>query len=722
MPKAYWPTTLSMSDKKKTESISRSGKSGPIDLSGGQQISKQKISKSPDLKKRTPNYSRIDDVQRKGEKDTSVYLALKPSKYYKFISSFLKIAVVGFIILFAINILNVYMKGLEAKKELSNLAYQGYSKLLEGSKETTKIKFTQAKESFDKALDSFKEAENSLWFMANDDTIYAHESTLSSSAKAILNSGKYFAEAGEYFTEALEELNKIPLYIIEEEDVTAILKNGIDKANLALIEIRSASTELDKINGKLLPPEIHDQFIYAKEKIKQLIETLESAEVNFPAIMKLLGDEHPHRYLILLQNNSEIRPSGGFIGSYLILDMNDGLITNMKVEDVYDLDSKFAETIEPPKFMQKYTSDWRLRDSNYSPDFFYSGAKAAWMLQKENGPSVDTVIAVNQSLLKDFLEITGPIQVGKLPNKITAENYDAVLTCIIESKLWGEEDPKHVLKIMVPEFQKALLKKENVAKIMSVLYKAAQQKQILGYSRDSVVETFFDILGISGRIKNLEENEDYLSVIHASVGGNKTEPLIEEKITHNSTIKNSGEIIDELTISRKHTFGRDAQQKLNDIWDSFGFDHKNVPGYVVDILGRGQNKTNTRIFVPEGSKLSKVEGVAQDAVTIGYDEELNKTYFQLEMSVLPGNEASIKITYSLPFRLKFSPLDTYKLTIQKQPGSKGSLFNKEISTEENSNFIPYTYYPQEATLSSKNEVSYSTTLTTDKYFSVVFGQ
>lgn len=721
-----------MSDKKKTESIISSGKSEPIDLSGGQKINKQKLSKSPDLRKRTPSYSRIDDIKIKNKEDTSIYLMVKPNRYYKFISGFLKIAVVGFVILFVINIFNVYMKGLEAKKELSSLAYQGYSKLLEGSKETTKIKFTQARESFDKALESFKEAENSLWFMANDETIYAHESTLSSSAKAIFNSGKYFAEAGEYFTEALEELNKIPLYIISKneqnsetvikEDVTAVLKNGIDKANLALVEVRSASTELDKINESLLPPEIHDQFIYAKEKIKQLIETLESAEVNFPAIMKLLGDERPHRYLILLQNNSEIRPSGGFIGSYIILDMNDGLIANMKVEDVYDLDGKFAEVIEPPKFMQKYTSDWRLRDSNYSPDFFYSGAKAAWMLQKENGPSVDTVIAVNQSLLKDFLEITGPIQVGKLQNKITAENYDAVLTYIIESKLWGEEDPKHVLKIMVPEFQKALLKKENVAKIMSVLYKAAQQKQILAYSRDSVVETFFDILGISGRVKNLEENEDYLSVIHASVGGNKTEPLIEEKITHNSTIKNSGEIVNELTISRKDTFGRDAQQKLNDIWDNFGFDHKTVPGYVVDILGKAQNRVNTRIFVPEGSKLSKVEGITEDMVTIGYDEELNKTYFQLEMSVLPGNEAFVKITYSLPFRLKFSPLDTYKLTVQKQPGSKGSLLNKEISMEENSGFTPYTYYPEEAMLSSKNKVTYSTTLTTDKYFSVVFGQ
>jgi hypothetical protein len=728
-----------MSSKKRTENISKSESQKPINLSGKPFSKHKKKSYTPKFKKPQTPHSEIKDIYKdKGQKDSKspgVYLKVTPKAHAHLISNFLKIAVVGFIILLAINSVNIYKKSLEVKESLTYSAYEGYSQLLEGSRSATKVQFTEARQAFENALKNFEEAETTLWFIAGDDTIYAHESTLASSAKAILNSGKRFAMAGEYFATALEELNKIPLYFVSKneesalpktdaEDITDILKKGVDYASLALVETRAARDEIEKINQSLVPQEIRGKLAYTKEKLNQLIQTLESIETHFPSILKLLGDETPHRYLVLFQNNSEVRPSGGFIGSYAIVDINKGVIENLKVEDVYDIDGQYKGTIEPPEEFLPFTSNWRFRDSNYSPDFLYSGKKTAWFLEEEGGPVVDTVIALNQSLLGDFLEITGPIQVGELPNQFSSENYNTILTYIIESKIWGEEDPKHVLKVFVPEFQKAILKKENVSSVMSILYKAVQQKMVMAYSKDSMLQSLFDTLGLSGRFKYLDEKEDFLNVTNISIGGNKTDPFIEEKITHTTFIEDNGTLIDEVTLARTHTFNPDVQRKWNDIWDSFGFDHKHVPGYVVDILGRGQNAVNTRIYVPEGSQLLEVTGVAEEDVQIKYDDELKRAFFLTTLKTHPQNTSTITLRYKLPFKLDFSPVDTYKLTVQKQPGSQGSIFTKIIknSNDTDADLKPYIFYPQDTYFSEENELTFATNLVYDRYFSAVWGE
>lgn len=716
-----------MSNKKKLEDILKAHSSSPVNLSGEPVSNKNKKSYSAKLEKKEGNYTKIKDIYSDESEKKGVYILTTPQKTYRLIPNLLKILIAGSLILLLINSVNVYMKSLKLKDEITLSAYEGYSKLLEGSKSATKVEFIGARSAFESALESFKEAEENMWFIAADETIYAKQSDLTLSSGAIFKCGQHFAIAGEFFSSTLEELNKIPLYFVSkneenaaqleaQENFSEILEKGMDSSAKALNEIAMARDEMEKINTEILPAEIKSKLLYAKTKIDQIIETLKEAEVQFPAILRLLGDGKTHAYLILFQNNAELRPSGGFIGSYAIVEVKDGVITSLKVEDSYDLNGK---TVLSPEILKDEMPEMIFGNSNYSPDFFFSGKKAAEVLKIEGGPEVDTVIAVNQSLLKNFLEITGPLQVGALKNKITADNYDAILTYIIEGKIWGEEDPKHVLKVMVPEFKKALIKREHLPAIMSEIYKAIQQKMVMAYSKDVVVQSFFDTIGVSGRTIKIGEKEDYLSVIntHTSFDANKTDFLIDEEITHSTFVQEDGSLIDEVNISRTHTFGREHQAKWNEIWDSFGFDHTTTPGFIVDILGRGQNIVNTRIYVPEGSQLLEIVGADKNAVKVKYDNELDKTCFMTKFMVNPQNTVSLTIKYKLPFKMDFSPLDTYKFIVQKQPGSLGSIFTKTISGA-----IPQAYYPEDAFIDSENKVVYATNLMYDKYFSTVLGE
>lgn len=688
-----------------------------------------KKAQTPIKKKRTHNLRKqktpikeVRDLSPK-EKERNHYLYIKGKKFAppKSLGALVKLAFAGFAILLVINTLNVYFIGKGIESDISENAYEGYNYLVDAGKSATKIQFEKSQESFEKAIENFSRAEEELWFINLDKTFYADENTLGKAVEAMLQGGKHFATAGQYFLEALEEFNKIPIYFVsknnpenvEPPSLTDTLRVGLEKTDLAIDEISKAAIKIQNIEEKSLPKDVRHRVVFAKEKINEIFETLKSTQEHFPAILKLLGDRYPHRYLILLQNNNEIRPTGGFIGTYAIMDVNDGYIEKLDTHDVYDIDGSYGGIIEPPEEFKAFTSNWRFRDSNYSPDFPTSAKKARWFLEKEGGPTVDTVIAINQGLLRDMMEITGPIQVGEF-GELTSENYNLLLSFIIEGKVWGPEDPKHILKMFIPAFKEAILKEENIGSMSSKLYKAVQQKHIMMYSADEEIQNLIENLGLSGKVHEIGEQEDYLSVINISIGGTKSEQFIEEEIIHNTHIDELGTAIDEITLKRTHMWTDDIYKEWKKTINAYGFDV--LPDRVIDILGRGKNKVNTRIYVPEGSILLDTDGA--DVMT-KYDMDLKKTYFLVTLEASAGETAEVWIKYRLPFTFTFTPAITYKLIAEKQPGSVGSIFTKTVTTDEELKNLEI--YPQEVKV-LENRATYATNLVYDRYFSGIWSK
>jgi hypothetical protein len=89
-------------------------------------------------------------------------------------------------------------------------------------------------------------------------------------------------------------------------------------------------------------------------------------------------------------------------------------------------------------------------------------------------------------------------------------------------------------------------------------------------------------------------------------------------------------------------------------------------------LGRGGLCINAtlrnwlRVYVPKGSKLVDFKGSEKKVQT--YDE-LGKTVYEGFLGVQPEGKASVKLSYTLPFKIK--NVDDYALLVQKQPGTVG---------------------------------------------------
>jgi len=156
--------------------------------------------------------------------------------------------------------------------------------------------------------------------------------------------------------------------------------------------------------------------LYKRNLGKEKLSTLRSDVLHYRQLVGhldwLLGANESRKYMILLQDDSELRPTGGFLNFVVIVEAKDGTIVSKTVHSTESLDSKLKGVVSPPESLREYLSEdaWFLRDSNWDPDFPTSAKQAEWFVNKEVDESVDGVIAVNLSTIAkkgeiDFLSV-----------------------------------------------------------------------------------------------------------------------------------------------------------------------------------------------------------------------------------------------------------------------------------------------------------------------------
>ncbi|MFZ5982031.1 MAG: DUF4012 domain-containing protein, partial [Patescibacteria group bacterium] len=233
-----------------------------------------------------------------------------------------------------------------------------------------------------------------------------------------LTSGKYLALSGEKISEIGMEVSVLM------QSLEAI-KNPVGEEQISFLEVfKKTDRSLQKISGLLealegdlenvdvddLPEDKREKFVLLKNELPEARKMMAGFLNDSQILYDILGGNGPRKYLFLFQNNNEMRPTGGFIGTYALLDIFDGRIKRLKVDGIFNPDGQLREKVVPPAPIQKISAAWSLHDSNWWPDFPTSAEKASWFWEKTGGPTVDGVIAMTPEVIKKLLEITGPIE------------------------------------------------------------------------------------------------------------------------------------------------------------------------------------------------------------------------------------------------------------------------------------------------------------------------
>ncbi|MDD4761914.1 MAG: DUF4012 domain-containing protein, partial [Candidatus Pacebacteria bacterium] len=135
----------------------------------------------------------------------------------------------------------------------------------------------------------------------------------------------------------------------------------------------------------------------------------------FSSFISFIDYPLERHWLIIFQNPSELRPAGGFIGSFADLSISRGAIKELKVSDIYDPDGQLDLNIVPPAPLQTIVSKWTARDSNWFFDFKKSAEKITSLLNSskiyaEKGITFDGILAINTDVFESVLEAVGPIE------------------------------------------------------------------------------------------------------------------------------------------------------------------------------------------------------------------------------------------------------------------------------------------------------------------------
>lgn len=296
-----------------------------------------------------------------------------------------------------------------------------------------------------------------------------------------------------------------------------------------------------------------------------IIYILGSLRIFLPYYPFISGFPFSKNYIVLFQNNYELRPTGGFISAYGILNFKFGIPTSFQIFDSYSI-QRPEEFIAAPYPIDKllahpFYEGFTFRDANYSPDLKTSAYQIIkfYNLAYPN-KKIDGIITVNTSIIEDILSKYGSIKIKDI--KFDQYNYftnlEYLVTNIDKHNIKELENRKNILN----EFYKALMYKiiltpAKYPQFTDIISASLDNKNIQFYTNDNFVSSLLARKNWDGKFPNertMQEN-DFLGIIESNLGGVKSNRYISKYIEYDIYIqKVNNEYIGEvvLNITLKH--------------------------------------------------------------------------------------------------------------------------------------------------------------------------
>jgi hypothetical protein len=340
---------------------------------------------------------------------------------------------------------------------------------------------------------------------------------------------------------------------------------------------------------------------------------VEGAESFLNEFVPWLSDASTtHHILVLFQNPSEMRPGGGFLGSYADVSISGGAVKNIAFHDVADVDVAFKQKIVPPVPLQLEETAWRPADANWFLDFPTSASETVQLFEQSGlyagnasatPTTFDGVVAVTPQIMSDLLSVTGPITLpGATPKAasttFTADNLVTQIQKIVQagqaqnrtqSSAGNATYPKAVLAQLYPALFQQLASSTDAQKqqILGLALNWIANKDLMFYFNDPAFETFANAYGATGDVYQLPQNfnGDYLAIANADVNSDKSELYMAQDINYVASIGSDGTLATSLILKRTHN----GNQSL--YW-----------------WYQTTNQDYTQIFVPPGSTLDNQSG------------------------------------------------------------------------------------------------------------------
>lgn len=500
----------------------------------------------------------------------------------------------------------------------------------------------------------------------------------------------------ESFGDITEVQKGFALAIIQEEGAT--LKTL--QADLA-----TQTRRLDAIPTSDLHPILTNTIAEIQGPLSMISSLFSTAAPLLDGGPAMVGYPTQKTYLFLMQNNTEVRATGGFIGNYGILKLRNGEIKDFFTDNIYNIDDKALPYLQvpPPAPFGKYfrTNRWFLRDSNWYPDFSESAKKAIWFYHQEGGTEkIDGVISITQDFITPLLRFTGPIEVEGIV--FTADNFEQELQYQVEKgyDIQGipERQRKEIIGVLSDKILDRLfsLPPERFPDLLATVQRLIQEKQLLVYFEDPVLQGYARSQNWTGEFAKTDN--DFVMVVDSNMGAMKTDLVMDKYIDYSIRESIDGKVYAKV----------DLYYTNNGTFTWFTTRYRDW----------------VRIYVPQGSTFVRAEGAMEKELSdqvgkVEIGNELDKTFFGAYIVVEPKATKHYSVEYILPPRIAEQIRNgTYHLTVQKQAGTSGQRFKADLSfLRAIKAYEPTGFFN---TKTDRNSVQFQSDLRVDQMFSVTF--
>ena len=425
-----------------------------------------------------------------------------------------------------------------------------------------------------------------------------------------------------------------------------------------------------------LPGRFRGDLDKLKTKLTAERDNAEKIRKILPILSEVLGlDGKRREYMVLLQNENEIRPSGGFIGSYAILSFEGGKLLSFEVKDIYEADGQLKGHVEPPIEIKKYLGEaaWFMRDANWQSSFPMAAKDIQWFLEKETGRKVDGVIGLNLAVVKSILGVTGEIFVPDFKEKINKDNLYEQAEYYSETKFFAGSVQKAsflgaISKQLLEEIKSA--KGAEGQKLLMEVVDLMDRNEIQVVLNETKAAEVLANAGWDGAIYEGKCNgekcyADYLYIVEANLGVNKANYFLYRNVERQV-------VIGEKTISNTLKIAYENTAKSS-AW----------PG--------GDYKNYLRIYVPAGTSVQEVNwslgGSSEKKIVSGEDLKITQVGAKEEIGFLVtvpvGKKVSVEVKYAENIDLSALQSFSYLSYIQKQSGFGDTGMVTLISIPEN---------------------------------------
>ncbi len=545
--------------------------------------------------------------------------------------------------------------------------------------------FTKASSQFTKASESISNLGSGVTLLLS--TLGPTQKTFKTNT-ALLKMGQELSLAGARMTSGMsamqQELHPTPSSRLQ------ILQMYLQSA---LPHLSAAEDAMNSVDVNVIDPANRDTFTQVSSTLPALVDSTKEFISLGDTLQSILGTNQTKKYLLIFQNNTEMRPTGGFMGSFAELSVHNGVMENLTVPagGTYDLQGQLRTPLVAPWPLQLLSAKWEFQDANWFPDFPTSARRMIQFYKDAGGSDVDGVIAVNANVVTDLLGLLGPIDMPDYGQTVSQDNFLATTQQIVET---GPDKALNKPKAFIGDLAPKLIDKslhgspETFLQLAGAVNNAFNHKDIQCYFPDETLERTILAHNWGGEMK--QTDKDYLMIINTNLGGGKTDGVIDEKVHIDVSVDVSGAITNTLTISRTHN------------------------GTLGDPFTGVNNVNYLRVYVPKGSILKSSDGFripnshlfntpdptwnvatdlqyADDSFSVNKEsgtqsyEENGKTVFGNWTQTKPGETTTATFIYTLPFTLStlttqneiidtirsFADTprtDSYSLLVQKQSG------------------------------------------------------